>query len=56
MSTTIQTPAQQQTQRAREQLTAITDWLNKREATGSVDSEYLKTINRQLADILETLG
>lgn len=56
MSTIIQTPAHQQTQRAREQLTAITDWLNKREATGSVDSEYLKTINRQLSDILETLS
>lgn len=56
MSTTIQTPAQQQTQCAREQLAAITNWLNQREATGSVDSEYLKTINRQLADILETLS
>ena len=45
-----------QTQRVRKQLAAINDWLNKRVATGAIDSEYLKTINRQLADIIETLS
>ena len=45
-----------QTQRARKQLTAINDWLNKRVATGAIDVEYLKTINRQLADIIEQLS
>ena len=40
----------------RKQLAAINDWLNKRVAAGAIDSEYLKTINRQLADIIETLS
>ena len=45
-----------QTQSIRKQLKVINDWLNKREATGAIDREYLKTINRQLADIIEQLS
>lgn len=56
MNTATQTPAQQQTEIARQQIAALTEWLNNREANGKVDSEYLKTINRQLADIIEPLN